>query len=296
MVALENSKSLPFLSSELVLNSSNQVYHLGISPENIADTVILVGDQDRVGQISRFFDTLLFQSRHREFVCHTGIFGGKKISALSTGIGTDNIDIVVNELDALVNIDFESKQPKKEKKKLNLIRIGTCGLLQKERELGSYILSEYALGLDNVAWFYEIKNSIEEERILGEVVNKIDFPPKVHPYLFAADKTLLDTLSSKSTTTGITITASGFYGPQGRELRLPLAKKNLRNELENLILTSNNLENFEMESSALYALSRGLGHKAVTICLGIANRPTGDFLSEYSLQMDELIEYVLKRI
>jgi len=206
--------------TELALNGRGHIYHLGLSPDELADTILLVGDQDRVSLISAFFDTIEHRSQHREFVCHTGTYQGKRISALSTGIGTDNIDITVNELDALVNIDLATRTEKAEKKSLNLIRIGTCGILQPEIPIHSYIVSTHAFGLDNVAHFYDIQfNDLETE--MNQRLNAfLNLPEAVNSYFVSANDDLTYALTGEQCFPGITITSSGFYGPQGRALRL----------------------------------------------------------------------------
>jgi len=282
--------------SELTLNSNNQVYHLGLSPENISDKIILVGDQDRVNLVSSLFDSIEHQSQHREFVCHTGFFNGKKITALSTGIGTDNIDITINELDALVNIDLINRTDLNKKTSLDLVRIGTCGILQPEIPVHSYILSKAAFGLDNVAHFYNINFSEEEVKIASEIKSKIGLPAEIIPYFAFANNELKNKLVSEKIFEGITVTSSGFYGPQGRQLRLS-TKTNLLNEkLQQVEQSAMKVLNFEMESSTLFSLGRELGHKCTTICLGVANRPNLEFSKGYKTEMIELIRYVLDRI
>jgi uridine phosphorylase len=285
-----------FPATDLVLNAKNQVYHLGLSPENLATKIIVVGDQDRVGLISQLFDSIEHQSQHREFTCHTGVYQGKRISVLSTGIGTDNIDIVVNELDALVNIDLENRIEKESKTELEIIRIGTCGIVQSQIPIHSYILSSHALGLDNIAHFYEIPFE-EYELSLGEAIQKhIGLPAKIIPYLISADSELTSRLSSDLTHQGITITSSGFYGPQGRNLRIPTYASEIHTRLSSFESDGLQILNFEMESSALFALGKTLGHKCTTICLGVANRPNYEFSKGYDKEMNGLIEYVLDRI
>ena len=285
-----------FPATDLVLNAKNQVYHLGFSTENLATKIIVVGDQDRVGLISKFFDSIEHQSQHREFTCHTGIYQGKRISVLSTGIGTDNIDIVVNELDALVNIDLDNRIEKESKTELEIIRIGTCGIVQSHIPIHSYILSSHALGLDNIAHFYEIPFD-QKELLLGEKIqNHIGLPSKIIPYLISADSELTNRLASESTHQGITITSSGFYGPQGRNLRIPTYASEIHNLLSSFEGDGLKILNFEMESSALFALGKALGHKCTTICLGVANRPNYEFSKGYDKEMNGLIEYVLDRI
>jgi uridine phosphorylase len=287
---------MEFPPSELVLNDKGQVYHLGLSPSQLADTLLLVGDQDRVSMISSFFESIEHRSQHREFVCHTGIYRGKRISALSTGIGTDNIDITINELDALVNIDLQSRKEKVHKKSLNLIRIGTCGILQPEIPVHSFILSTHAVGLDNVAHFYEVGFTDEEGMILSDFNDQTNLPSDIRPYVVTADQELTNTLVSTRTHEGITVTSSGFYGPQGRQLRLKAYSADLNEQLTKFRSGERVVTNFEMESSTLFALGRALGHRCATICLGVANRPKQEFSKGYSSEMLSLIQYVLDRV
>lgn len=287
---------MQFPVSELVLDKLGRVYHLGLKPENISDTILLVGDQDRVKLVSSFFDTIEFEHQHREFVTHTGVYKGKRISVISTGIGTDNIDIVINELDALANINLESRDELPTKKQLSFIRIGTCGILQPTIPVHSFILSKYALGLDNVAHFYEIPFSTEEEQLCEQLTAHIELPNKIQPYLVKASDSLISKLSSNLTFQGITVTSSGFYGPQGRQLLLKTKTTQLNEKLTSFESTDVKVTNFEMESSALFALGKTLGHQCATICLGIANRPNMEFSKGYDAEMNELIEYVLTRI
>jgi uridine phosphorylase len=272
------------------------VYHLGLSPENLADKVILVGDQDRVALISAYFDSIEHESHHREFICHTGMYQGKRISVLSTGIGTDNIDIVVNELDALVNIDLEKRVDLPTKTALTLVRIGTCGILQPEIPVHAYILSTHAFGLDNIAHFYDVSFTDEELKINESLMNQLNLPPKIQPYTISADENLVNALRSELTHEGITVTSSGFYAPQGRKLRLPLATQNLNENLTDFRFDNRKVTNFEMESSALFVLGKNLGHACATICLGVANRPNQQFSQGYESEMKELVQYVLDRI
>jgi uridine phosphorylase len=286
-----------FAATELVLNSKNQVYHLGLSPENIADKIILVGDQERVSLVSSQFDNIEFKSSHREFFCHTGSFNGKRISVISTGIGTDNIDIVINEIDALFNIDLDSKCEKEQSKQVELLRIGTCGILQSDIPVHSYVLSEYALGLDNVGHFYDLPLSPEEELLLQDIFSENIFPKNIIPYIKKASSAFMNKFNGPECYKGITVTSSGFYGPQGRELRLPTHTRGLHDKLEKFKCSNNKrFVNFEMESSALFTLGQGLGHSCATICLGIANRPNLTFSSDYSQDMIKLIRYALERI
>ncbi len=287
---------MTFPASELVLDKHGNVYHLGLAPEQVASKIILVGDQDRVALVSAFFDTIEHTSQHREFVAHTGTYKGKRLTVLSSGIGTDNIDIVVNELDALVNIDLQKREKKAQHTSLEMVRIGTCGILQADIPVYSYILSEGAIGLDNVAHFYDIPFKEEENTLREMVVNHLKLPENVIPYYIECDFDLHDKLQSDDTALGITITSSGFYGPQGRQLNLNTKTTQLNDRIATFNSGDRKIVNFEMESSALFALSRGLGHKSTTICLGIANRPKMEFAKGYEKEMKELIVYVLDRI
>ena len=287
---------MKYPASELVLDSKGNVYHLGISPEHLADTILLVGDQDRVAAISAFFDEITHQSKHREFVCHTGTYKGKKITALSTGIGTDNIDIVINELDALVNIDLKNREEKSQLTALNLIRIGTCGILQADIDVHSYILSSHAVGIDNVAHFYPISFNETEKAIADSLDTFVGFPNEITPYCSEGSSSLLKKLDGEKVTKGITVTSSGFYAPQGRSLRLGTRTSDVNEKLEQFAFGEHRVINFEMESSALFALGKAMGHECMTICLGIANRPRMEFSKGYEKEMNELIRYVLDRI
>ena len=285
-----------YAETELVLNSKKQVYHLGLSANNLAHKIILVGDQDRVQLVSEFFEKIEHKSQHREFVCHTGIYKGKRISAISTGIGTDNIDITINELDALVNIDLENRIENEEKISLEIIRIGTCGILQENIPVHSYILSSHACGFDNVAHFYKINFSAFELDLAQKINNFLDFPKSIQTYFSSANEDLVSRLSSKDTHIGITVTSSGFYGPQGRTLRIPTHTQDIHLLLAKFIEKDLKILNFEMESSALFALGKELGHRCATICLGIANRPNLEFSCDSKAEMQKLISYTLDRI
>ena len=285
-----------YSKSELVLNDQGAVYHLGIKPKDISSKIILVGDQERVSLISDFFDSIEHKSQHREFVCHTGTYHGKRITALSSGIGTDNIDIVLNELDALVNIDLEKRIDKKAFSSLEMVRIGTCGILQKDIPVHSWIVSDFALGLDNVAHFYQIAFTSEESEFCKELKTFLNLPTAIQPYFVSPSQELTNKLKSENTKSGITITSSGFYGPQGRQLRLKTHTEELQLHVGDFEKNGVKVTNFEMESSALFSLGKELGHQCATICLGVANRPNMEFSEGYSSEMKELIEYVLERI
>lgn len=285
-----------FLESELILTSKGAVYHLGITPSELAHKIIIVGDQDRVEVVSSYFDKVTSKNQKREFACHTGIYKNKNISVVSTGIGTDNIDIVINELDALVNIDLEKRQEKTNKVSLEIVRIGTCGILQDDIPVDSFILSTHALGIDNVGHYYTLKKERETENLLENIKQDIKLPKQIIPYLTAAAPELNQRLEQEGIYKGITVTSSGFYGPQGRKLRLPLAAPEMNNSFYDFKHDKYRFSNLEMECSALFALSKALGHKATAICLGLANRRKKEFSKHYESKMHELIQYVLDRI
>lgn len=305
--------------SELVENTAGRVYHLAIPAETLAKKIILVGDPARVDLVASFFETLLDTSHHREFTAKSGMYKGKHITVMSTGIGTDNIDITLNELDACVNIDLHNRVDKKNLTSLEIVRIGTCGILQKDVSLFSYIVSSLAYGFDNVAHFYDLPHltsSVSTNAVKSAIDSHIAdvFPMDfVTPYLAPAHGALVDKLTSEKTVSGITVTSSGFYGPQGRSLRLNTKTRNLNDRLMSFSYEKDAAEahaekrtgsdvlrvmNYEMETSALYALGTGMGHRCATICLGIANRAAGEFASDEDLavNMSRLVQYVLDRI
>jgi len=287
---------MQFPATELVLDANGAVYHLGLQPHQLASKIILVGDQDRVAKISRFFDAIEHRVQHREFVSHTGTFQGKRLTVLSTGIGTDNIDICMAELDALVNIDLSTRTDKANKSSLEIVRIGTCGMLQADMELHSFVLSSHALGLDNIAHFYPINWSQEEQNLLTQITTQVVFPKGIAPYLSAACPEMVQKFTSAQVRKGITVTSSGFYGPQGRSLRLPSLMPNIHLALGNFEHEGLQIVNFEMESSAIFTLGKALGHQCTSICLGVANRPQEIFSTGIDQAMDELIAFVLERI
>ena len=285
-----------FQESELIITNAGEIYHLGITPEQLAHKIIIVGDQDRVKIVSGFFDEILHQSQKREFACHTGVYKGKKISVISTGIGTDNIDIVINEIDALVNIDLNTRKEKEQKTKLEIVRIGTCGILQDDIPVDSFILSTHAMGIDNVGHFYELKKDENTELLLDAIKKQIKLPSQVIPYLTAASYSINERLYEESIFKGITVTSSGFYGPQGRKLRLGLTAPEMNNSFNAFEFENNRFSNLEMECSALFALSKALGHEATAICVGLANRRKKEFTKGYQEPMNKLILHVLERI
>jgi len=284
--------SLP--PSELVLNPDNSVYHLGLHPKDIADTILLVGDPGRVRLVSDKFDRVTLRQQKREFITHTGELNGKRLTVMATGIGTDNIDIVLNELDALVNIDLEKREYKDEKKSLRLIRMGTSGSLQSDIPVDSILLSEAALGFDGVLHFYDAEH-IMDHGFMEAFRNEINWPvAAAHPYLVRADKEVLDLLRGDNTYTGVTITAHGFYGPQGRELRIPIAMPYLNDKLEDFRYGNERITNYEMETSALYGLGKLMGHRCCTACVIIANRPNNYFSANYHAAVERMIDHILK--
>ena len=280
--------------TELILTPENKIYHLNLSKEEIANDIILVGDPDRVSVISNKFESIEHKIQNREFVTHTGILNGKRISVIATGIGPDNIDIVVNELDALVNIDFNTRTINKKKKTLNLIRLGTSGALQKDIEVDSFLASSFGLGLDNIAHFYESEEIIEQE-MSSKYKQHANWPENLsNPYIVKASDNLLSLFPDVKK--GITATAPGFYGPQGRTLRLNPYITNLHEKMESFNYKENRITNFEMETSALYYLGKSLGHNTLTICAIIANRLTKEYSKDYKKTVEKMIDLVLKRI
>jgi uridine phosphorylase len=282
--------------SELVLNKNGSIYHLDLLPENIADTIILVGDQGRVGKISRHFDSLEYSGQKREFLTHTGHVGKKRLTVLSTGIGTDNIDIVVNELDALVNIDLHSRTVKSEKKSLNLIRLGTSGSLQEDLPVDSYLLSTHGIGFDGVMNYYQAVTEVEDKELTDAFMEQTGWKPEFpRPYIVEGSNTLLNLLK-EGTYQGMTATANGFYGPQGRQLRLKPTVPDLNERLNQFEFDGHRVTNFEMETSALFGLGKALGHECATVCAIIANRFKKKYSENHDRTIDELIMFLLERL
>ncbi|MGE0636213.1 MAG: nucleoside phosphorylase [Bacteroidia bacterium] len=282
--------------TELILNPDGSVYHLHLRAEHIGETVIVVGDQDRVAAVSNRFDRVEFKMQNREFITHTGFIGSKKITALSTGIGIDNIDIVLNELDAAVNIDLNARVAKKEHTALNIIRIGTSGALQAEIPVDGFLLSTHGLGFDGLLNFYDIAKTEESEALVDAFIQHTGWNKNLaRPYLVAGSPTLMSKLES-GMHKGITATAPGFYAPQGRELRLNAAMKNMNEQLTSFNYKGQRITNFEMETSALFGLGAALGHNCATVCAIIGNRVTMQFSKDYRKAIDKLIDTVLERI
>lgn len=285
-------------SSELIINTDGSCFHLHLKPEQLADKVIMCGDPGRVDMIASFFDSKECEVSSREFHTITGTYQGKRITALSHGIGPDNIDIVMNELDALKNIDFETSEVKPEHHALEIVRVGTCGGLQPFVPCGSYILSRKSIGFDGVLNWYADRDKISNLAFEKALVSAIQYPEKAAaPYVVSADEQLCDRLASKGDlVNGVTISAVGFYGPQGRELRLPIASPGINQRIEAFSYQGHQITNYEMESAPLAGFARLLGHHATTICLVVANRVAGNSNTGYKGEMPELIKLVLDRI
>lgn len=282
--------------SELILNTDGGIYHLNLLPEDIAPTIITVGDPDRVSHVSKYFDSIEIKKGKREFLTHTGFLNGKRITVTSTGIGTDNIDIVLNELDALVNIDFQSRTVKTDKTKLDIIRIGTSGAIQPDIEIDTFLISEYAIGFDGLLHFYQSDN-IQHKEISNAFVTHTDWAThKSKPYVVKCDETLTNQLTSNRIRFGVTATNIGFYGPQGRKLRLDLSDKELNSKLTTFEFNGMEITNLEMETSGIYGLSKLLGHRAVSMNCILANRVTGQFSKNPDKAVDELIKYTLEKL
>lgn len=282
--------------SELVLQPDNSIYHLKLHPEQLAKNVIVVGDPGRVEVISNYFDRIDHKVSNREIVTHTGVLNNTPITVMSTGMGTDNIDIVLNELDALVNIDLENRTIKAEKKSLNIIRIGTCGAMQKEIPVNSFLASSFGLGLDGLMNFYEFEHTEEENQLLTAFYEQTNYAKTfAQPYFVKASDKLLD-LFKNDFHVGITATAPGFYGPQGRVLRVPLKEKQLNEKLNQFNYNNHQIVNFEMETSALYGLSRAMGHNSCTVCVAVANRFAKEFSKDYKPALKKLIELTLSKL
>lgn len=283
-------------SSELILNPDGSVYHLNLKPEHIARDIIFVGDQNRVEKITQFFDSIEFSTQKREFKTQTGIFKGKRITVMSTGIGPDNIDIVMNELDALVNIDLETRKPKENLTSLNIIRIGTSGSLHADIPVDSFVMAKFGLGLDNMLRSYlidEISNPAMEDAFIKHTNWDLK---KGKPYVIACSSALEKKIESYQIHKGITATAGGFYGPQGRILRLNIQDETLNNKMDTFNFEGTRITNLEMETGAIYGLSLLLGHQALSMNAIIANRASGTFSKDPYKAVDALIAYTLDKL
>lgn len=282
--------------SELILNPDGSVYHLSLKPSDIADTIITVGDQNRVDAVAKYFDEVVFENQKREFKTKTGFYKGKKLTVLSTGIGTDNIDIVINELDALANIDLSTRKIKEQKKQLQFIRIGTSGSLQQDIPVDTFVASTAGVGFDGLLHYYQHSNTIDEATTQALIKHLKDSPKKAEPYVVEASTAILKKFKATNHPLlhfGLTATNVGFYGPQGRVLRLPLSKTDFIASLASFHFQNQRITNLEMETSAIYGLSKLLDHQALSVNAIIANRATGKFSENPKAIIDQLIQFVL---
>lgn len=287
-----------FAPSELIINEDGSVFHLHIKPDQLADKIILVGDPGRVSMLASYFDSIECENSNREFHSITGIYKGKRISVISTGIGCDNIDIVLNEIDALANIDFATREAKDSLRALDIVRIGTCGGLQPNTPTGSFICSDKSIGFDGLLNFYAGRNEVCDLDLEEDFVDYMGWEGNVcqpHPYVINADKALIERIGHDMVH-GMTIACGGFFGPQGRKLRIPLADPQQNTKIEQYEYQGMHVTNFEMESSAVAGLSRLMGHHAVTVCMVIANRLAKQANTGYKGTMETLVQTVLDRI
>ena len=283
-------------ASELIINNRGAVYHLNCRPEELAETIITVGDPDRVKEVSKYFDKIEYKNQHREFITHTGYVGKKRISVTSTGIGPDNIDIVLNELDALVNIDLESRTIKPSLTSLNIIRVGTSGSLQQEIPVDSFVASTHGLGLDNLMHFYRFENNAEDKQLIQAFNTHAQLhQTNISPYINGASGKLLRTFV-EGIHHGITVTCPGFYGPQGRVLRMGLSNPSLINQLTSFSFGQHRITNFEMETSALYGMSKVLGHHCLSLSAIVANRISKEFSKDGNAAVENLIKLTLEKL
>lgn len=286
-----------FAESELIINSDGSIFHLHLKPGQLADKIILVGDPGRVSLVASHFDSKECEVSNREFHTITGTYKGKRLTVLSTGIGCDNIDIVLNELDALANIDFSTREEKDKLTSLTLVRVGTCGGLQPNTPTGTFIASVKSIGFDGLLNFYAGRNDVCDLKLEEAFKKHMDWNPQLcAPYVIDADKELIERVASDDMVRGITIACGGFFGPQGRELRIPLADPDQNERVESFEYEELRITNFEMESSAVAGLSRLMGHKAMTCCMVIANRRAKKAETAYKNDIDGLITRVLDRI
>jgi uridine phosphorylase len=286
-----------FPPSELIINSDGSIFHLHLKPEQLADNIILVGDPGRVALVAAYFETQECSVSSREFNTITGTYKGKRISVISTGIGTDNIDIVVNELDALANIDFETRTEKTGFRQLTIVRIGTSGGMQPDIPLGSFLISEKSIGFDGMLNFYAGRDSVSDLEFEESMKKQLDWNPQLAaPYVVNADIELVNRIGQDDMLRGVTISANGFYGPQGRVLRINLADMQLNDKIEKFRYNNYKITNYEMEGSAIAGLSKLMGHKAMTVCCIIANRRVEAANTDYKPYIEKLVTTVLERI
>ena len=282
--------------SELILNPDGSIYHLNLKPENISNTIILVGDQDRVEKVTSHFDSIEFETQKREFKTQTGFYKGKRITVISTGIGSDNIDIVLNELDALINIDFKTRQIKDKLTSLDIIRIGTSGALQDHIPVDSFIVSTHGLDINGMLHSYKI-DAIRNTDIEEAFVQQTNWHPnKAYPIVIKGSLKLEKTFESEKVHKGLTATAGGFYGPQGRVLRLAIQDEELNSKMDNFNFNGVKIANFEMETSAIFGLAKLMGHEAISLNAVIANRVLGTFSKNPGTVIKNLIIYTLNKI
>lgn len=287
-----------FAASELIINGDGSVFHLHLKPEHLADKVILVGDPGRVALVASHLNNIECEVESREFRTVTGQYEGKRITVVSTGIGCDNIDIVMNELDALANIDFNTRMEKEQTRSLEIVRIGTCGGLQLNTLEGTFVCSKYSVGFDGLLNFYAGRNAVCDLQMERALINHLGWTGNMcqpYPYVIKADETLVERIA-EGMVRGITVACGGFFGPQGRQLRIPLADPNQNEKIESFEYNGLHITNFEMESSALAGLARLMGHHATTVCMVIANRRAGRADTAYKNHIDDLIKLVLERL
>lgn len=288
-----------FAESELIINKDGSVFHLHVRPEQLADKVILVGDPGRVALVASHFEEKEMEVESREFHTVTGTYKGKRITVISTGIGCDNIDIVMNEVDALANIDFQTRTEKQQLRSLEIVRIGTCGGLQLNTPEGTFICSEYSVGFDGLLNFYEGRNAVCDLKMERALISHLGWTGNMcqpYPYVIKADENLVERIAQNDMVRGITVACGGFFGPQGRQLRVPLADPHQNEKIESFEYEGMQITNFEMESSALAGLAKLMGHRATTTCIVIANRRAGKADTGYKNIIDDLITLVLDRI
>lgn len=288
-----------FAESELIINKDGSVFHLHVRPEQLADKVILVGDPGRVALVASHFEEKEMEVESREFRTVTGTYKGKRITVISTGIGCDNIDIVMNEVDALANIDFQTRTEKQQLRSLEIVRIGTCGGLQLNTPEGTFICSEYSVGFDGLLNFYEGRNAVCDLKMERALISHLGWTGNMcqpYPYVIKADENLVERIAQNDMVRGITVACGGFFGPQGRQLRVPLVDPHQNEKIESFEYEGMHITNFEMESSALAGLAKLMGHRATTTCMVIANRRAGKANTGYKNIIDELITLVLDRI
>ena len=288
-----------FAESELIINKDGSVFHLHVRPEQLADKVILVGDPGRVALVASHFEEKEMEVESREFRTVTGTYKGKRITVISTGIGCDNIDIVMNEVDALANIDFQTRTEKQQLRSLEIVRIGTCGGLQLNTPEGTFICSEYSVGFDGLLNFYEGRNAVCDLKMERALISHLGWTGNMcqpYPYVIKADENLVERIAQNDMVRGITVACGGFFGPQGRQLRVPLVDPHQNEKIESFEYEGMHITNFEMESSALAGLAKLMGHRATTACMVIANRRAGKANTGYKNIIDDLINLVLDRI